>query len=323
MTDIMVLIAPLAAIAACGLLFAALLIIAVQDMFAARRQTVNGRTRLLPVTFIVEATNNPVDVASMCIGIKEAKLKQVDIVIVKRSSATSVAVLKQICMNAKLPVKIYSPRAGKSAIEIARLAYSRSRKGQVVVIASANQCLDPGLVHRLAKGEYIPKNTIYNLPITRDVSGFNGVLLLLQESSTWMYDRLQRLARPSQQLVQGSVYALRAETLFTQSKNAVHDLPARTVMLHKNHIRTGVRRKVMPVVVAAVIIILGTILAAVAISGPGLEAFTITWMTAALLGLSAVVFNPNVSWKSRGITTACTAFMPILLLLTLVIKSSD
>lgn len=317
MTDILVSLTPIAVTTGSVLTLILLIYQELRSMRFVRRDSAGPAAKLPSTTLILTVGKDAASVENTLLEFKQSNTRQLDIVMVRSSASLAPKVLKEICEKSGIEARIYSPRAGWPFIELVKKSYDRSKRGQYIVVADTDHVSVAGVVSKIHQIKLHARRAV-SIPVLSD--GPASLLTVIESLFMSFKRRYNDMVGRRHTSVQALniVYAM-SSTTFKQAESSLRYESISSIrlrVLRRGRRVSVVRSKVMQAcfVVASLWFIA---LSTTAINGNGLEAFTFTWVTLALLGCIVVWFDSHSSGSDRVAVLACAGFVPLLLLISL------
>lgn len=234
------------------------------------------------------------------------------------------AALKKLVSTQQYTCRYYRPRKAHDYESRLKLAYARSRKGQGVLVLARGSAVAPNalttITRRHGMGDY---GTELLQPLSR-ATGFIGVIEAVAGSIARLITKTYCMFRPPT-VREGMSYVTQDSTIRKGRKVSarIGDGSIR-IFGTATYRLVGMRTYLMAAIgllCTAAIAVVAVFMTLLAVDGVGLEAFIVSWVVAALIGLVAVMFDPLITARQKLESAVCTTFMPILLAISLFVSS--
>lgn len=276
-------------------------------------------SRVANATVIIDAGGDIAAFKKFYASTLKLKSKKVDIVVVRRNKAMPINQLRSVVKTSKITTRIYSPRSTMNDAAVIRSAYLRSQKAPSLIV-SGNLNIEISKVIKLANTMALDDPALLAITMRGKTTGFESVVDSLQQS----FKRLitTRKVQKLPELDFSGTYAGNAGAFINKSTDS--ELSYKSTVLNGTHnSRAHLTNNIYSWAVFVASVAVLYFLVSTAIAGTGIEAFTFTWASMALIGCIVISFNSKLPWSKRTAVFACVGFLPLLLTLSIIFKNKE
>lgn len=324
MIDMVVFIAPIIVSLVLILVFVLILLTTINDMMEiGRHKEVDRRRRN---TTVIVLTDDARSLKRCLKSMHEAALGQYDIVVVDRHLANDHRAIRSIATASDRTV-LYRPRKRHDDEHLLKLAYARSHKAEIVLVAHDSVRFVPEPSHTIVSPwNFSVPTTPVRLKSSSNLEGFVGVVTTLRNSVEGLLDsslRMVRMRRPVK--LEGCAYMVSAVTI-KKSRMFANGwrYDARAPRLLIDAIPSFEKFNIKNIgswLAFGLSAAIGYVLVVASINHHKTEALMLVWLMVSIGSVGIVLFDPFLRTAQKISPLMCIGFMPILALLSIVIKT--
>jgi hypothetical protein len=324
MIDMIVFIAPIIASLVLILVSVLILLTTINDtMEIGRHKQVDRRRRNTTVIVLADDARS----LERCLkSIGEAGPGRYDIVVVDRHLTNDHRAIRNIATSNTRTV-LYRPRKRHDDEHLLKLAYARSHKAETVLVAHDSVRFVSG-----PSGKFVPTwnsaalATPVRLRSSSNLEGFVGVVTTLRNSVEGLLDSSLRIIRMHRQVkIEGRAYMVSAVTI-KKSRMFVNGwrYDVRAPRLLVDTIPSFVKFNIKNIgswLAFGLSVAIGYVLVVASINHHKTEPLMLVWLMISIGSVGIVLFDPFLRSAQKISPLVCIGFMPILALLSIVIKT--